>query len=312
MTNESWGKKLAAARRAHGWTQEDLAERLSVSRQAVAKWERGLSLPDVRHIHALQGLLGEQWPGLPQEDALDDCKPHPSPFYKGWLFLFFVLCLLFCGIALYSAIYTAFAGILLLFLLFTGFLATSIYLLFHKRSFFSAARTFLYAFAVLLLSLGVSFLFALFLWAYGTHYKVDLIAPVSPDMLTSCPALTASMQGRHLSDDSPYILCYGTAVGTECISERYLLEAHGVKGTPKVKIHPFKQQIQLIWEADSAADTQYYLIQCSGAKDFNLPMTLKGEKEQIELFAAAPDESTLSAWGSELENLWELYGRTEH
>ena len=145
------------------------------------------------------------------------------------------------------------------------------------------------------------------LWAYGTHYRLDLFAPISPDVLSACPALTASMQGWHLSDDSPYILCYGTAVGTERISERYLLEAHGVKGIPKVKIHPFQQQIQFIWESDSAADTQYYLIQCSGAKNFHLTMTLKGENEQIELFAAAPDESTLSAWGSELETLWNIY-----
>lgn len=307
MTKESWGKKLAAARRALGWTQEDLAERLSVSRQAVAKWERGLSVPDVRHIHTLQSLLGEQWPGSPQEDVSDSCKPQHSPFYKCWLILFFVLCLFFCGIALFSAIYTAFAGIFLLFLLFTGFLAASFYLLFHNRPFFSAARHFLYAFVVLLLSLGVSFLFSLFLWAYGTHYRLDLIAPISPDVLSACPALTASMQGWHLSDDSPYILCYGTAVGTERISERYLLETHGVKGVSKVKIHPFQQQIQLIWESDSAADTQYYLIQCSGAKNFHLTMTLKGENEQIELFAAAPDESTLSAWGSELETLWNIY-----
>ena len=113
MTKESWGKKLAAARRALGWTQEDLAERLSVSRQAVAKWERGLSVPGVRHIHTLQSLLGEQWPGPPQEDVSDSCNPHHSPFYKCWLILFFVLCLFFCGIALFSAIYTAFAGILL-------------------------------------------------------------------------------------------------------------------------------------------------------------------------------------------------------
>lgn len=154
--------------------------------------------------------------------------------------------------------------------------------------------------------LGSFFSFSLFLWAYGTHYRLDLIAPISPDALNACPALTASMQGWHLSDDSPYILCYGTAVGTERISERYLLETHGVKGVPKVKIHPFQQQIQLIWESDSAAATQYYLIQCSGAKNFHLTMTLKGEKEQIELFAAAPDENTLSAWGSELETLFRI------
>lgn len=44
MTAAEWGRQLAAARRALGWTQESLAERVGVSRQAVAKWERGGSL----------------------------------------------------------------------------------------------------------------------------------------------------------------------------------------------------------------------------------------------------------------------------
>lgn len=33
----TWGEQLAEARRARGFTQEELAERLGVSRQAVAK-----------------------------------------------------------------------------------------------------------------------------------------------------------------------------------------------------------------------------------------------------------------------------------
>lgn len=43
MTAAEWGRQLAAVRRAQGWTQESLAERVGVSRQAVAKWERGVS-----------------------------------------------------------------------------------------------------------------------------------------------------------------------------------------------------------------------------------------------------------------------------
>lgn len=47
---------LALLRKCSGLTQEELAERLSVSRQAVAKWESGESLPDLNSCVALAGL----------------------------------------------------------------------------------------------------------------------------------------------------------------------------------------------------------------------------------------------------------------
>ncbi|MBQ9484222.1 MAG: helix-turn-helix domain-containing protein [Ruminiclostridium sp.] len=41
-----------------GMTQEDIAEKLGVSRQAVAKWERGESLPDIESCIELSNLFG--------------------------------------------------------------------------------------------------------------------------------------------------------------------------------------------------------------------------------------------------------------
>lgn len=41
------GKFIAAARKAHGMTQKQLAERLSISDKTVSKWERGKGLPEV-------------------------------------------------------------------------------------------------------------------------------------------------------------------------------------------------------------------------------------------------------------------------
>lgn len=44
---------LAELRQAANMTQEDMAERIGVSRQAVAKWELGKSTPDLAKLIAL-------------------------------------------------------------------------------------------------------------------------------------------------------------------------------------------------------------------------------------------------------------------
>lgn len=40
-------------RKKYGYTQEQIAEKVGVSRQAVAKWERGEALPDIENVIAL-------------------------------------------------------------------------------------------------------------------------------------------------------------------------------------------------------------------------------------------------------------------
>lgn len=51
-------EKLIALRKSRGWSQEDLAERLDVSRQSVSKWESGASLPDLDRVLNLSRLFG--------------------------------------------------------------------------------------------------------------------------------------------------------------------------------------------------------------------------------------------------------------
>ena len=46
------GQKISACRKKRGMSQEDLAERIGVSRQAVSRWETGESVPDVEKIKA--------------------------------------------------------------------------------------------------------------------------------------------------------------------------------------------------------------------------------------------------------------------
>lgn len=41
------GEKIAKIRKMSGMTQEELAEKLNVSRQTISKWEKGISSPDL-------------------------------------------------------------------------------------------------------------------------------------------------------------------------------------------------------------------------------------------------------------------------
>ncbi|HIW74158.1 MAG TPA: helix-turn-helix transcriptional regulator [Firmicutes bacterium] len=50
--------RLVRLRSARGWTQEELAEKLDVSRQAVSKWERAEASPDIDKLIALSRLYG--------------------------------------------------------------------------------------------------------------------------------------------------------------------------------------------------------------------------------------------------------------
>ncbi len=53
----TFSEKLKEARKNAGLTQEQLAEKLCVSRQAVTKWETGKGLPDIENMKAISGLL---------------------------------------------------------------------------------------------------------------------------------------------------------------------------------------------------------------------------------------------------------------
>ena len=51
-------ENLKYLRKESNFTQEELAEKLSVSRQAVTKWESGQSLPDIENLKQLSDIFG--------------------------------------------------------------------------------------------------------------------------------------------------------------------------------------------------------------------------------------------------------------
>ena len=50
-------EKIMMLRKKEGWSQEELASRLNISRQSVSKWESGQSLPDIDKIILLSQLF---------------------------------------------------------------------------------------------------------------------------------------------------------------------------------------------------------------------------------------------------------------
>lgn len=58
MEQGTLGKRIAYHRKRLGMTQEQLAQRVGVSAQAVSKWENNLSCPDITILPELASIFG--------------------------------------------------------------------------------------------------------------------------------------------------------------------------------------------------------------------------------------------------------------
>lgn len=64
-------EKIIALRKQRGWSQEELADQLGVSRQSVSKWELGAAIPDLDKVLKLGSLFGVSTDYLLKEDMED-------------------------------------------------------------------------------------------------------------------------------------------------------------------------------------------------------------------------------------------------
>ena len=51
-------ENLIMLRTIHGFSQEEIAEKIGISRQAYAKWEKGSTVPDVEKCSLLAKVYG--------------------------------------------------------------------------------------------------------------------------------------------------------------------------------------------------------------------------------------------------------------
>ena len=70
--------KIMEERKKNGWSQEELADKLSVSRQAVSKWESAQSVPDLQRVIQLAEIFN-----VSTDYLLKDEVEAPSPMEVG-------------------------------------------------------------------------------------------------------------------------------------------------------------------------------------------------------------------------------------
>jgi len=71
-------EKIVELRKAKGLSQEELAEQLGVSRQAVSRWELGQTLPDIPNLLQLCELFGVSADYLVREEEQTTAKSDQS------------------------------------------------------------------------------------------------------------------------------------------------------------------------------------------------------------------------------------------
>ena len=69
--------KITALRKKAGWSQEELAEKLGVTRQSVSKWEGAQSVPDMDKVVQMSRLFGVTTDFL-LKDELSEEEPAPE------------------------------------------------------------------------------------------------------------------------------------------------------------------------------------------------------------------------------------------
>ena len=81
-------KQIIRIRKLNNLTQEELANDLNVTRQAVSKWERDISLPDLETIKLISNKYNISIDTLMNNDVIDEEEPVSIKKYIFYLIIF--------------------------------------------------------------------------------------------------------------------------------------------------------------------------------------------------------------------------------
>ncbi len=114
-------EKLVRLRKEKGLTQLELAEAVKVSRQAVSKWESGISLPSTENLRSLSELYQvsvddllnddlERFNFLKKQSAIEDLEGNKEHKKNYWKQIFRWIIILVLLLAICIAFFTIFKG----------------------------------------------------------------------------------------------------------------------------------------------------------------------------------------------------------
>ena len=83
MFQNDFAERLYTLRRSAGLSQEQLAEKLNVSRQAISKWESGASLPESDKLVAIADCFGVSLDELVKGEKAETQAQAPLPDESG-------------------------------------------------------------------------------------------------------------------------------------------------------------------------------------------------------------------------------------
>ncbi|MBR6331774.1 MAG: helix-turn-helix domain-containing protein [Dehalococcoidales bacterium] len=68
-------EKIYELRKKNGFSQEELAEKMNVSRQSISRWEVGSASPDAENLKQLSSIFGVSVDYLLNDDAEESVRP---------------------------------------------------------------------------------------------------------------------------------------------------------------------------------------------------------------------------------------------
>lgn len=119
---------LKEIRQKHGLTQDDLAQKLRVSRSAIARWESEKGIPDIGNLIAISREFNISLDTLIKEDERLEKKIIEDSKAKKWHYL--VILYLF-SILVYIGVFAYFQHIFM-----AGFLISTLFMLFYELRIF--------------------------------------------------------------------------------------------------------------------------------------------------------------------------------
>ncbi len=102
----TFGEKLLELRKQNNFSQEELAEKIGVSRQAVSRWESGETMPDSPNLLIICNLFGVSADSLLRDEIETQKQEAKPPEHKATkknkLFVFYILALFGMSVFLYG------------------------------------------------------------------------------------------------------------------------------------------------------------------------------------------------------------------